>query len=149
MHYTVRPIEWDSADGEEARRIRLTVFVDEQKVPIEEEIDAIDPTAHHVLAVDESGHACGTGRIFPDPKEPSHAHIGRVAVSASARGTGCGMAVLNSLIEEARRAGYKRAVLSSQTHAMGFYERAGFRAYGDVYMDAGIPHRDMDLDLTK
>ena len=147
MAYTVQPVAWDSPEGEQARRIRLTVFVDEQAVPIEEEIDAIDPEAHHVLAVDESGCACGTGRMFPDPADPSCAHVGRMAVTKPARGTGCGAALLKSLVEDARRAGYKKVVLSSQTHALGFYERMGFRAYGEEYLDAGIPHRDMDLRL--
>ena len=98
--YTVRIIEWSSPDAEAAKRIRFEVFVDEQRVPAELELDHIDSTACHVLAFDREGRPCGTGRLFADPDHPNCAHIGRMAVVQQVRGTGCGSALLTSLIEE-------------------------------------------------
>ncbi|MBI5155114.1 GNAT family N-acetyltransferase [Candidatus Poribacteria bacterium] len=141
----VEAAEWNSPAADEARRIRMTVFVGEQKVPAEMEIDAIDPGAHHVVAYNGDGEAVGTGRLFTDPKDEACGHIGRMAVAASARGRGVGARMLEALIAESRRRGYRRIVLSSQSHAMGFYAKHGFRAFGGEYMDAGIPHRDMEL----
>jgi predicted GNAT family N-acyltransferase len=143
--YRVERIEWDSPDGELARRIRFEVFVDEQMVPREEEIDAVDPEAYHVLACAADGRACGTARLFPDLRDPSCARIGRMAVVRGARGTGCGAAIMRGLLDECRRRGVRRVVLSAQGHAIGFYAKFGFKAFGQHYMDVNIPHQDMQL----
>ena len=124
----------------QAEPIRYAVFVDEQKVPAEIELDAWDPQCVHALAFDArdgGAVAVGTGRLLPD------GHIGRMAVRQEARGRGVGTALLRVLMDEARRRGHVDAVLSAQTHAVPFYEREGFRAEGGVYDDAGIPHVDM------
>jgi predicted GNAT family N-acyltransferase len=146
-NYVVRPIEWESLEGEEARRIRFEVFVREQKVPPESELDDIDPIALHVLSSDAGETPCGTGRLFQDPDDASCAHIGRMAVVHDARGTGCGAAMVRALLDEARRLGYRRVELSSQEHAVAFYRKFGFEPRGEQYMDCGIPHCDMELDL--
>ncbi len=146
-HYDILHIEWASQHGKTARKIRLEVFVDEQGVPREKEIDDIDPEAYHVIARDTRGKPCGTGRLYTDPDEPGTCHIGRMAVRAGARGTGCGSAIMEHLIDEARRRCYHRIVLSSQTHAIPFYEQFGFTPYGDEYLDCNIPHIDMSLHL--
>jgi predicted GNAT family N-acyltransferase len=83
----------------------------------------------------------GTGRLLPD------GHIGRMAVLKEARQSGVGSALLVALMQEARRRGHVRAVLSAQTHAVPFYQRHGYVVSGDVYMDCGIPHVDMACDL--
>ena len=145
--YATSPIEWESELGDQAREIRFEVFVHEQKVPPNSELDEIDPIAMHVLSRDPAGTPRGTGRLFADPKDPSCAHIGRMAVLKAARGSGCGASIMRTLIAEARRRGFKRIVLSAQTHAIPFYEKFGFRADGPTYPDCGIPHRDMWLSL--
>ena len=145
---TVRFIDWNSVDGFSARTIRFNVFVDEQKVPAELELDETDLVAVHVLAVLEDGIPCGTGRLFPDESDPTVAHIGRMAVLKEYRGVGCGSAILHSLVAYARENGYAKARLSAQCHALAFYERHGFEAYGDIYDDAGISHRAMQLMLN-
>lgn len=145
--YEVTRVEWESEEGEACRQIRFEVFVDEQKVPAELELDETDRTAFHVLARDRSGKACGTARLFADSHEPGTAHIGRMAVAAAARGTGCGSALLVALLQFARIEGYRRVTLSAQTHALPFYARHGFQAEGDEYLDAGIVHRRMSLQL--
>ncbi|MCA3212479.1 MAG: GNAT family N-acetyltransferase [Burkholderiales bacterium] len=122
---------------EEAAPIRYAVFVDEQKVPAEIELDDRDALSLHALALDAQGRVLGTGRLLPD------GHIGRMAVLQSARGQGVGTALLRALLQAARARGDREVVLSAQTHAMPFYEKAGFIAEGDEYDDAGIPHRQM------
>ncbi|MFN7757293.1 MAG: GNAT family N-acetyltransferase [Betaproteobacteria bacterium] len=126
---------------EEAAPIRYAVFVDEQKVPAEIELDDWDALSLHALALDAQGRVLGTGRLLPD------GHIGRMAVLQSARGQGVGTALLRALLQAARARGDREVVLSAQTHAMPFYEKAGFIAEGDDYDDAGIPHRQMRLSM--
>lgn len=126
---------------DEAAPIRYAVFVDEQKVPAEIELDDWDALSLHALALDAQGRVLGTGRLLPD------GHIGRMAVLQSARGQGVGTALLRALLQAARARGDREVVLSAQTHAMPFYEKAGFIAEGDEYDDAGIPHRQMRLSV--
>jgi predicted GNAT family N-acyltransferase len=121
--------------------IRTTVFVEEQKVPAEMEIDDWDPQCVHALAFDDEGTAQGTGRLLPD------GHIGRMAVLTSARGAGVGSALLMALMEVARARGQREVQLSAQTHAVPFYERHGYVVCGAEYLDAGIAHVDMRTDL--
>ena len=103
-----------------------------------------DDQALHVLGwLDDL--PVGTARVFI---EGDTGKIGRVCVLASARGTGLGAALMRAAVDEFRRIpGVKQVKLGAQTHALGFYERLGFAAFGPEYMDAGIPHRDMVLAL--
>lgn len=132
----------------EALRVRFAVFVDEQQVPPELEIDAYDApedaaSAHALVRRD--GEAVAAGRFYR--RDASTAQIGRMAVLAPVRGEGVGTALLRALLDEARRRGYRSARLSAQTHAVAFYERHGFRSFGEPYDDAGIPHVDMAREL--
>ena len=117
-----------------ASAIRHTVFVDEQRVPLELELDEWDERSRHALARDANGAVVGTGRLLPD------GHIGRMAVLAQARGAGVGSALLEALIEEARHRGHLIVQLNAQTHARAFYERHGFVAQGAEFDDGGIAH---------
>ncbi len=128
-------LDWAAARAQ-ASRIRTTVFVEEQGVPVEIEMDDKDAACAHALAyVDD--RAVGTGRLLPD------GHIGRMAVLRPSRGSGVGGAILACLVDEARRRGMKEVVLSAQTHALGFYRKHGFREAGAVFEEAGIPHQEM------
>lgn len=131
-------------DLETCYALRHEVFVVEQNVPIEEERDALDATATHLLAR-QDGAATGTARIvFID----DIAKVGRVCVTTQARGTGLGAALIKAAIQVAsERDGIAKVKLGAQTHALGFYEKLGFTAFGPVYLDAGIEHRDMVFDL--
>lgn len=128
------------ADLESAFEIRRRVFLIEQKVPPDEEFDEEDATALHVLAVADS-EPIGTGRIV---FRPDYARVGRMAVLSSHRAHGVGGAILEELLRAARERGVRRIVLHAQVHAIGFYERFGFAASGDVFDEAGIPHRVME-----
>ena len=126
------------------RRLRRIVFIDEQGVSEADEIDDRDGEAIHLLAVAD-GRPLGTARLLI---EGDIGKIGRVCVLQEARGTGLGAALIRAAVERLRSVpGVKKAKLGAQVHALGFYERLGFAAYGPVYDDAGIDHRDMVLVL--
>lgn len=123
--------------------LRREVFIGEQSVPEAEEMDDLDDEALHYLA-EIDGQPIGTARVLV---MGDTAKIGRVCVAARARGTGAGLALMRFVLEDAAARGLSRARLSSQTHAIPFYEKLGFVAYGEEYADAGIPHRDMVREL--
>jgi predicted GNAT family N-acyltransferase len=134
---------------EAALTVRYRVFVEEQRVPIEEEIDGYDDRPGqrddvvHVLA-HIGGIPVGTARLLLDHADP-YPHVGRVAVLAEMRTLGIGRRIMEALHEEARTRGHGGITLSAQLHAIPFYERLGYAARGPVYLDAGIEHRDMNL----
>ncbi len=125
------------------RALRRVVFIEEQGVSEADEVDDLDPIATHILATVD-GIPMGCARIVPGK---GYAKIGRVCVLASARGTGLGATLMQAAIAEIHRQGFPKAKLGAQVHALGFYERLGFRAFGEVFDDAGIPHREMVLNL--
>jgi len=117
--------------------VRHTVFVSEQNVPAELEIDELDPLSDHALALDEHGHAIGTARLTPDQR------IGRMAVLAAWRGKGVGQALLNALLDAARKRGWGEVSLHAQLHARDFYACNGFLPEGVEFEEAGIGHQTM------
>jgi ElaA protein len=123
--------------------IRRVVFIEEQGVSVEDEVDGKDPTAIHLLASD-NGQPLGTARLL---LSDGIGKIGRVAVLKEARGCGLGRDLVLFAVEELRRRGARQATLGAQTHALGFYEALGFTAVGPEFLDAGIPHRKMVRDL--
>lgn len=133
--FSIRIADWHK-DNSELRRIREAVFVAEQSVPPEIEVDGDDPTATHFLAFDNN-YAIGTARLLPD------GHIGRVAVLKDWRGLGVGDLLLEAAIQEAERKGLTEQFLSAQVHATAFYERHGFNVVSSEFLEAGIPHVDM------
>lgn len=133
-----------AADVDLCRALRRTVFVEEQGVPEAEEWDDLDGQAIHVLAWLD-GQPTGTARILIDG---ATGKIGRVCVLPAARGTGLGAALIRASLDVLRfRPGVTRAKLGAQVQAIGFYEKLGFVACGELYDDAGIPHRDMIREL--
>ena len=126
------------------RMLRRKVFIEEQGVSEADEVDDKDDEAIHLLALVD-GVPMGSARLL---LSGDTGKIGRVCVLASARGTGLGAALIRAAVAELRtHPGIIRAKLGTQTHALGFYERLGFSAYGPIYDDAGILHRDMVLSL--
>ena len=119
-----------------ASPIRFQVFVREQRVPAEIELDDMDAPSLHAIAF-ENEKAIGTGRLLPD------GHIGRMAILKEWRRRGIGAAILKALIDAAERRGDREIVLSAQLHAVEFYRTHGFEPVGDVYEEAGIPHQAM------
>ena len=138
-----------------AYAVRHDVFVVEQGVPADLELDEQDPDADHFLAT-LGTDVLGSGRLVVEPPgfadaEPSLGpvgHLGRLAVHARSRGTGLGARLVGAIEQRAADRGLRVVVLGAQTHAVGFYERLGYTAYGDVFDDAGIPHRWMQRRLN-
>lgn len=126
------------------QELRRVVFILEQNVPLELEIDGLDDEARHLL-VTHNGVPVGTARLLSDGDTGK---IGRVCVLMGARGLGLGAALIRAAVAVFRSVPGVRCVkLGAQVHALGFYEALGFVAEGAIYDDAGIPHRDMVLPL--
>ncbi|MFC8953356.1 GNAT family N-acetyltransferase [Streptomyces sp. NPDC057101] len=147
--YTVREAV-GAEDLEACFAVRREVFVEEQGVPRELEYDAYDATAVHVLAVGEDGLPLGTGRLLfgadalgKTGGDASVGSLGRLAVAKAARGLGVGAALVRAVEGVARERGLTAVDLHAQTHALGFYERLGYEAYGPEFPDADMPHRAM------
>ncbi|MEU5806992.1 GNAT family N-acetyltransferase [Streptomyces sp. NPDC059650] len=140
-------------DLEACFAVRTEVFVVEQSVPESIEYDAYDAGAVHVLAVAPDGTPLGTGRLLHGPAalgktgDPAVGSLGRLAVTAAARGLGVGAALVRAIEAEAAELGLRAVDLGAQTHALGFYERLGYEAYGPEFEEAGIPHRSMRRPL--
>jgi len=131
--YQIEQVDWQQAE-KALTAIRMTVFVDEQNVPIELEIDGLDPRCIHVMACDLENNTIGAARMLED------GHIGRMAVLREYRNNGIGSALLNTLIEIARTTNLQCVYLYAQISAVKFYKNHQFTQYGKEFMDAGIPH---------
>ena len=120
--------------------LRRTVFIEEQNVPEADEVDGRDAGAVHLLATVD-GRAVGTARLLVSGDSGK---IGRVCVLAEMRGKGIGARLIEAAVREfAANPAIGKVKLSAQINALSFYERLGFTAEGDEYLDAGIVHRDM------
>lgn len=135
---------------EKCLQIRRKVFVEEQGVAKNLELDGLEAECAHFLAwrdVDDALEgAVGTARLWIDSAGVAKAQ--RVAVLATARGLGVGRQLMRAVEEETRARGITELVLGAQISAQPFYETIGYRAYGDEFDDAGIPHRMMRRSLS-
>lgn len=139
--WTIETVSFDEARAA-IESIRRQVFIEEQQVPETLEWDGLDEQATHLLArIGEKPVA--TARLLPD------GHIGRMAVRQAWRQQGIGMALLQRLLELARERALPKVFLNAQLAALDFYARAGFRTTGSTFMDAGIPHKRMVLELDQ
>ena len=128
------------AEMEGAIGVRFRVFVSEQAVPPEEELDEADATATHTIALSE-GAIIGTGRLLR--RDETTAIIGRMAVDREWRRRGVGGQILLFLEEEARAQGYRQSVLHAQEYVKTFYASHGYAEHGDVFLEVNIPHIEM------
>jgi predicted GNAT family N-acyltransferase len=127
----------DRAEILEAMELRIRVFVDEQGVSPEEELDDLDREAAQIVALDESG-IIATCRLRE--VEPSVWKLERMAVDARVRGLGVGGRLLDGAEREARAGGARELLLHAQRRAEGFYASHGYVPEGETFMDAGIEH---------
>ena len=128
-----------------ATPIRERVFVGEQGIPRELELDELDAVCVHAVALNRLGGAVGTGRLLP--AQNGVARIGRMAVTDQVRGAGVGQAVLAALMEAARQRGDTAIELHAQLTAERFYAGRGFRRSSEPYEEAGLPHVKMRAAL--
>lgn len=134
-------VEW-STHMEKLRAIRQRVFIEEQNVPLDLEWDGLDEEAAHFLALNEMGLALGTARLLTRTGQ-----IGRMAVIKEQRGRDIGRQLLKAAVDHAVEVGLQRVFLHAQTHAEGFYRKSGFLPFGAEFVEAGIPHIEMELAL--
>ena len=129
-----------------AYAIRHAVFVEEQGIPAELEMDDYDPIAQHVLAfIDDQ--CVATARIYLDEQDPSKAKIGRMAVLKDFRGQGIGTALLGEAICAGMMQGASVFELHAQQSAASFYAKLQFKPDGAIFDEVGIPHQRMRLVL--
>ena len=129
---------------EAAIGVRFRVFVAEQSVPAEEELDDADSTATHAIAL-QGMQVVGTGRLLK--QDPDTAIIGRMAVDLEWRRQGVGGLILEHLEEEARSLGMSQSVLHAQEYVKEFYAAHGYVEHGDVFLEVDIPHIEMRKEL--
>ena len=127
---------------EKCMEIRFDVFVEGQGVPIQEEVDGKDSISDHYLLF-YNEYPSGVARVR---YEADFAKIERVAVLGNCQGKGLGLKLMQFILSDLRQmSAVKKVKLSSQTYAISFYEKLGFVVCSEEYMDAGIPHKDMQL----
>ena len=127
-------------ERQEAVAVRMRVFVEEQQIPAEEELDDADATALHAVAVD-NGKIVGTGRLI-DLGE-GQGQIGRMAVDQEYRRRGTGGQILLFLEEQGRARGMSGFILHAQEYVKSFYAGHGYVEHGDVFLEVDIPHVEM------
>lgn len=136
--YTIRTADWPE-DEDALRSIRRQVFIEEQQIPAELEWDGQDEDAIHVLALDSELSPIGTARLLPTGQ------IGRMAVLPEWREQGVGSALLRHLLQVQTKVPLSELYLNAQQSVISFYETQGFAVVGDIFFEAGIPHRRMHL----
>ena len=144
--FEVKLVETE-AELEGAINVRMRVFVVEQQIPAEEELDDADATATHAIALSQ-GRVVGTGRMLVSEEDESGTcRIGRMAVDREWRRHGVGGKILECLEGEARVQGMASCLLHAQEYVKDFYAGHGYRERGDVFLEVDIPHVEMVKDL--
>ncbi|WP_411843694.1 GNAT family N-acetyltransferase [Salinicoccus sp. HZC-1] len=128
---------------EQCLEIRKRVFVEEQNVPMDREIDEHEDFSIHILLKDDT--PLGTVRYRPLSKETIK--VERMAVLPEARGLKLGRRLMDFVHEHAKHYGYEKSRLGAQKHAASFYEKLGYHVASDEFEDAGIPHVYMERNL--
>lgn len=144
--YDIRVVQ-DEAELEAAFFVRRAVFMEEQQVPEEIEMDQFDerdaPTIHFVATLGNEPVGAARLRTYSD----GVGKVERVAVAASQRGTGLGRKLMDVLEQTAREHGYAKLKLNAQCHAQRFYEKLGYVQIGELFVEAGIDHVAMEKTL--
>ena len=135
MQIEIRQVSYREHE-ETLMKIREQVFILEQGVPRDVEIDGQDFNASHFLAT-RNTDVIGSARLLPSGQ------IGRMAVLPEFRSQGIGFRLLEFVIAYAFSSGFAHLFLHAQSHAISFYEKAGFGAAGEEFMEAGIAHVEM------
>jgi len=130
-------------EREDAYSVRKTVFIDEQNVPPEEEIDQYEDEAAHFVAY-EGNSPIGAGRFR---LVDGYGKVERICVLKEARELGAGKAIMMEIENFAKAKEIHKLKLNAQTHAIPFYSRLGYEVASEEFMDAGIPHKAMIKQL--
>lgn len=120
--------------------VRSDVFLIEQKVPIKEEIDILDAEAIQFIVYDEEKPVGAARFRIVDGK----GKVERVCVLKTYRQNGIGRIMMDKIEEYAKEQGIQKLVLNAQLSALPFYNRLGYKAYGEIFLDANIEHKAME-----
>jgi len=137
----VQQAHWDT-DQEQLLKVRTRVFVEEQQVPSEIEIDGKDADCFHIKALNSENEVIGTARMLPTN------YIGRMCVLKEYRQLGIGGQMLSYFINYARQQQIKSLMLNAQITALPFYQKFGFVPDSEVFIEADIEHIHMTLSLA-
>jgi len=138
---TVKQAHWDT-EQEQLLKVRTRVFVEEQQVPSEIEIDGKDADCFHIKALNSENEVIGTARMLPTN------YIGRMCVLKEYRQLGIGGQMLSYFISYARQQQIKSLMLNAQITALPFYQKFGFVPDSEVFIEADIEHIHMTLSLA-
>lgn len=130
---------------EEAFKVREKVFVVEQQVAPEDEYDEYEASSTHFIAYDADNNACGTARWR---RTDRGIKLERFAVLERVRGSGIGSLLVKQVLEDIQSVTKKERItvyMHAQTHAVKFYEKFGFRCYGEEFDECDIMHFEMRL----
>ena len=144
MYETKWTTETHSNTYKDAIKIRYEVFVDEQNVPEDLEIDELEDQSHH-LVLYENGTPIGTARIYH--VSDNLYKMQRVAILKNKRGQGNGGKLIEAIELKVQHLQGQKITLGAQLHALPFYEKLGYLVEGPEFIDAGIPHREMTKTL--
>ncbi|KMY46523.1 acetyltransferase [Bacillus sp. FJAT-27916] len=129
---------------QQAYQVRKIVFVDEQKVTVEEEIDHLEEESTHFLVMNENDEPIGAGRFrIVD----NYGKVERICVLPQARSTGVGRSLMEAIEQHALSQGLEITKLNAQVQAIPFYKSLGYGIISEEFLDAGIPHRTMKKRL--
>ncbi|HLR61748.1 MAG TPA: GNAT family N-acetyltransferase [Lentibacillus sp.] len=131
-------------EKEQAYDVRTTVFVHEQNVPPEVEIDEFDEAATHLIGYEKDVPIAASRIRFTE----DYGKLERICVLKDHRGRSHGSELIQVMEDVIRKEGFQKAKLNAQTHATRFYQRLGYEVISDEFMDAGIPHVTMTKALS-
>ncbi|WP_010093567.1 GNAT family N-acetyltransferase [Ornithinibacillus scapharcae] len=131
-------------EKEHAFFVRTEVFVNEQKVPVEEEIDEFDDTAIHFLGYEQEQPVVASRLRFAD----GYGKLERICVLKNFRGKSFGKDIIQAMEKVILEKGYTKAKLNAQTHAEEFYKKLGYQTVSGEFLDAGIPHVTMIKEFS-
>ncbi len=153
IQFTIRQFKKEESpqDYAQVMQLRTDVFIKEQQVPEDREQDEYEDEAiFWLISNAESGEPLATGRMRSYQEgcqmQPV-AKIERVAIVQTLRGQNLGRRLMEAMLENINAEGFSQAILDAQTPVIAFYEKLGFVAEGEEFMDAGIPHIRMRLVL--
>ena len=129
---------------EGAFEVRKQVFVEEQGIPEDLELDELDMEAMHMVVKDGEG-IVGTARVLF--LAASQAKLERMAILKPFRRRGIGKGIISFLDEEFKNRGTEQVVLHAQCSAVNFYKSCGFEESGSPFWEAGIKHVKMQKRL--
>ncbi|MGY0694234.1 GNAT family N-acetyltransferase [Virgibacillus sp. FSP13] len=131
-------------EKQQAFEVRTTVFVKEQNVPPEEELDQYDEEAIHFICYQDGEPIAASRLRFVD----KYGKLERICVLKEQRGKSYGAQLMQAMEAEIVKNGYQQAKLNAQTHAENFYKRLGYETVSGEFLDAGIPHVTMIKQLS-